>query len=255
MGGVAVRLLLSALLVSVVLLAGCSSKPSITGKVLDNFGSPLADARVTIKNSAFSTTTGSDGSYSIDFMPGSFTISITKPGYTEADTPLNIASTGIYPMSEVSLIKIPPAGNFFLQGAKDWIPLGYTGVNVATRSTGFMSNSSVYSLAPGQDKDYPFLNGSQVVVADLTPDKYGLVHIKNGNTIGTVTNGGPISVSSDVQHIDDTPQRYTNFVLRTVTLSNDPNNMYCYVRFELSTAYVGIAPVPDSYAYCFHGPK
>lgn len=98
-----------------ILFFSCAKK-KIEGQVFDNFNQPLEGVIVTIANSTFQATTDSEGSYSIDYVPGSINLSYTKQGYTSGNLNLDITRKESFPAQKIVLIKIPTSSE-----AKDLI--------------------------------------------------------------------------------------------------------------------------------------
>lgn len=65
-------------------LLGCGKNEedsNIMGKVINVFGDPLGGVHVSIENSEFTSITGQDGMYSLDYVPGTIKIVYTKEGF------------------------------------------------------------------------------------------------------------------------------------------------------------------------------
>lgn len=106
-----------------IVLYGCSKKAQIVGEVLDNFGTPLKGANISIDGTTFKATTDEKGKYSIGYVPGKIKVLIGKEGYTSAELTLDIASESTYPAKSVTLYKIPVKPWIYLIGDSDYIPL------------------------------------------------------------------------------------------------------------------------------------
>src|SRR5438105_4808567 len=61
----------------------------VTGQVHEDSGKPIVGATVTIKGTKVATTTGEDGSFSIDAPSGKSTLVITFVGYEEQQIDIN----------------------------------------------------------------------------------------------------------------------------------------------------------------------
>ena len=66
-------------------------KNSVTGRVCDAAGSPLVGATVLVKDSTRGTTTGADGTYSVEAEPGAVLL-FSYIGYTEREEPVGSRS-------------------------------------------------------------------------------------------------------------------------------------------------------------------
>jgi len=121
-----------ALLVLVAGFTGCK-KAEVAGNVLDNFGKPLPGATVTVDKTTFTTTTDSNGSYSVGYVPGKVLVSISKPGYLSQNLDLDIATETRYPAQTLTLYKLPAARGIYYYGPSDYIrlPQGRTSLSNA----------------------------------------------------------------------------------------------------------------------------
>ena len=97
------------LLLATVVLSGCdfAGNEYIEGTVVDMFGNPLEGVVIKISNSAFETTTDSDGAYALDYVPGALNITYTKDGYTSDKLDIELHQKAHFPAQEVTLYTIP----------------------------------------------------------------------------------------------------------------------------------------------------
>lgn len=95
----------------------------IEGVVLDNFGKPIAGANVNVESTGFKTTTDESGSFAVEYVPGTFSITISSEGHTTRSQSLSIAQPSRYPLDETILYKKPPVGGVFLVGSREYVPL------------------------------------------------------------------------------------------------------------------------------------
>lgn len=106
----------------VLALAACG-KAKVEGNVTDAFGRPLHGASVTIEGTSFATTTGADGNYSIQFVPGQFKVKIAKEGYTSATVPFTVAESAKVPAARVALYPRPTEPGIYYIGKDTLEPL------------------------------------------------------------------------------------------------------------------------------------
>ena len=78
-------------------------KNSVTGRVCDAAGSPLVGATVLVKDSTRGTTTGADGTYSVEAEPGAVLL-FSYIGYTEREEPVGSRSVIDVTMQEDQLV-------------------------------------------------------------------------------------------------------------------------------------------------------
>lgn len=86
-----------------ILFSSCEKR--ITGLVIDDLGRPIEGVSVKIENSEFSSTTGSDGVFKIDYIPGKITINLTKSGYASESINIELAQKENHPLKNITLTK------------------------------------------------------------------------------------------------------------------------------------------------------
>jgi hypothetical protein len=109
-------------LAMILLLSACG-KPKVEGNVTDAFGKPLEGASVTVEGTSFSTTTGDDGDYAIQFVPGQFKVKVKKDGYTTATVPFTVAESTNVPAATVELFPRPTEPGIYYIGKDKLEPL------------------------------------------------------------------------------------------------------------------------------------
>jgi len=111
--------LFGTLLLSMLLLTSCGKKAAITGKVVDITGEGLDSVTVAIEKSAFKTITDKQGNYSIEYAPGNFKLTYSKPSWTSHELELNLSTEMKYPAEIVELCPSPAKkGIYLLEGSK-----------------------------------------------------------------------------------------------------------------------------------------
>src|SRR4051812_28004781 len=80
----------------------------LSGVVTDNFGHPLEDVIVTVKDFDFQSKSGNLGDYKIGYVPGTISINYEKRGYQSAVIKLELGAASDVPLRRVVLIKAPP---------------------------------------------------------------------------------------------------------------------------------------------------
>ncbi len=85
----------------------------IKGKVVDPAGNGLVGVIVRIENSSYKTVTEKDGTYLIDYTPGSFNVRFTKDGYTVGSIELNLYSKDLFPAEAIILYPIYPKDKIY----------------------------------------------------------------------------------------------------------------------------------------------
>lgn len=94
------------LLCTILFCLGCS-KPVIEGEVKDCLDKPIENVRVNIKNTRLQAITDKEGKYSIEYIPGTFTVLYSKPDYTSHEIRLSLTSKEKFPARKVTLCTLP----------------------------------------------------------------------------------------------------------------------------------------------------
>lgn len=94
---------------------------SLTGKVFDIFGKPLAGVSVSVRNTRFSTTTDSQGNYSLGYVPGTIQVIFSKGGYYTGSLKLQIVTPSVYPVHDFPLFKELPGPGIFFIGESNYV--------------------------------------------------------------------------------------------------------------------------------------
>ena len=79
----------------------------IKGIVKDCAGKPIEGVQVKIKHSKYSDSTNREGKYSVEYVPGAFTVLYTKTGYCNYQLDLNLTSKSEFPIEDVILLTHP----------------------------------------------------------------------------------------------------------------------------------------------------
>ena len=101
----------------------CGPKARATGEVHDGFGKSLAGVEVSIPGTALKTTAGSNGQYSISYVPGKFSINYSKDGYTTFNLNQDVSVETTVPLQVVVLYKKASDKGVWLFGDSDYMSL------------------------------------------------------------------------------------------------------------------------------------
>ena len=85
----------------------------LTGTVRDIFGRPLTEVEVHIQGTQFRATTGADGSYACEYVPGKIKASYEKTAYFGVERQWELAAAAKFPAELVMLTPEPPKAGFY----------------------------------------------------------------------------------------------------------------------------------------------
>ena len=83
------------LLLASIICAHSSSAQTLSGKVTDELGKPLAYASVYIKGSTRGTTTNLEGNYNLALQPGNYTVVCAFVGYAKSEKKIELTAAGL----------------------------------------------------------------------------------------------------------------------------------------------------------------
>jgi hypothetical protein len=157
---------------TILMMAGCGS-PTVSGRIVDAFGNPLPDVRVSMDGTSFSTVSDDTGEYAIQFVPGQFKVRIEKDGYTTSTIELNVAEATDVPAAEVELYPMPDTSGLFYIAEDDLVPLAtYSLRQEQVRANPWLPGSTRYFLKPGHP---PILPEGDARFIDTTASSMQLV--------------------------------------------------------------------------------
>jgi hypothetical protein len=182
-----------------VLVAGFTGckKAEVAGNVLDNFGRPLPGATVTVDKTTFTTTTDSNGSYSVGYVPGKVLVTISKPGYLSQNLDLDIATETSYPAQALTLYKLPAGRGIFFYGASDYTPLALGQVSDYTPPGVYSMSGSYIPPTTSTVKGEFVTIGGGTELAFLSTDQRDikLYGVKPDGVFAVVPNMGSITAT------------------------------------------------------------
>lgn len=137
-------------------------KAELVGKVVDAFHQPLPEVTVTIAGSSFSSTTDSDGTYSIPYVPGNFSVIYSRSGYTLFQRDLSIATKETYPLDDSVLVRLPSKPGIAFFNDRRFVELKPASISVKQQaSQGFSFNQNLYLSSFFAQGDYVQVNYSE----------------------------------------------------------------------------------------------
>ncbi|MBP7635499.1 carboxypeptidase regulatory-like domain-containing protein [Candidatus Ozemobacteraceae bacterium] len=175
-------------IVLVVVMAGCNSggrsgsdgswnglptvagfEEIVEGKITDAAGQPVSGATVAFlqgETLVKSTTTGSDGTYQVLLVPGSYTVRVSQTGYASVDQAF-VVSIGGSNASNMVISSTVGTLNGTIRDSKSQIGIASVSVKVVSLTTPSLQISSVQTNSEGTYR-FALATGSYVVSADKT---------------------------------------------------------------------------------------
>ena len=96
---------------------------TLTGRVLDNFKKPVANATVRILGSSLESRTDSDGRYRLNYVPGQLQVAIQASGHDPIQFALALSAPTEYPLEDKVLLRLPPGPGIFYWDTNGWTAL------------------------------------------------------------------------------------------------------------------------------------
>lgn len=136
------------------LVSGCGKK-DIQGVVQDPFGKGIEDVEVQIVNTTFMANSDKEGHYAIDYVPGTFTVKYSKPGYTTHHLNLTIEQRSKFPAAMITVYPLPSGEGIFYMRENEVVPLARKPIRENEIRTGRGWNSSAvfeyYTMATDEE--------------------------------------------------------------------------------------------------------
>jgi len=173
------------LLLCLILLNGCSKK-DIEGTVHDPHGKGIAGVSVQILKSTFRSTTDPNGRYSLDYIPGSFTIQFSKPDYTTHKLDLTLLQKSKFPAETITLYPIPRGKGFYLIGNSDLVQLPESRV-MEEQLVGWPPSIRHTFRVIIQNKVVPSTKSGKILFIDTYASSTKLVQFQEGYIVQSYT--------------------------------------------------------------------
>ncbi len=117
------------------LMTGCQ-QTAIEGTVIDEFGQPLTGVSVKVIGTQFEDQTDNSGQYSVGYVPGEFTVHISKSGYSDTTFSVNIATESLLPIQTYPIYKMPEEKGIFFIDKEGYQPLTRLDIQKSQYSSG-----------------------------------------------------------------------------------------------------------------------
>lgn len=82
-----------------------AQEAKLNGRLVDNFGSPVPNATLEISNFGISTSTDENGEYSLEYIPGSFSVAIKSSKHFTSSVDFSIAQPQAINLPETKLVQ------------------------------------------------------------------------------------------------------------------------------------------------------
>lgn len=196
-------------LLAVTLLSSCSSSPKLSGKVLDIWGNPIANATVLIDETKDRVQTNPGGAFEFkSAKPGTLHLMAGAEGYVKDITQVELSADKNAPLPApvFSLWKDPPAPGFYAKGYKDLLPIPQS--KVVAIGSDIKEVHGVRdipdALVPSGTNPPPFLFGSTVRPSEISQLDLKLAKLKfvEEEQWATVTGPQPVTLKIWVHEKD-----------------------------------------------------
>lgn len=193
--------LLPALLVTLLLaLQTFAQQRTITGRVTDNTGAPVAGATVTVKGTNIATSTGSDGTYRLNVPESAGTLVISAVGYGNVESAITGSTVDVgLATSQSNLNEVVVVG-YGTARKRD-----LTGSVASVKSKDF--NQGVFAspdnLIQGKVAGVQVINNTGAPGGASTIRIRGISSIRSGNAPLIVVDGVPLSGGSTQPGLDN----------------------------------------------------
>ena len=193
--------LLPALLVTLLLaLQTFAQQRTITGRVTDNTGAPVAGATVTVKGTNIATSTGSDGTYRLDVPESAGTLVISAVGYGNMESAITGSTVDVgLTTSQSNLNEVVVVG-YGTARKRD-----LTGSVASVKAKDF--NQGVFAspdnLIQGKVAGVQVINNTGAPGGASTIRIRGISSIRSGNAPLIVVDGVPLSGGSTQPGLDN----------------------------------------------------
>ena len=165
-----------------ILLTSCDkpTQPLISGVILDEHSRPISGAKVSIEGFQFAATTNDKGEYSLQYVPGKFTLAATAVGRLTIKRTMEISQVATIPVTAIELLQYPDVAKWetFLQTE---IPKARYGEkwgwgNIFRDGTAQLQSITVLRFDQSGDDivigtvEAHWKAGKDIIVPDLVPD-------------------------------------------------------------------------------------
>ena len=168
------RLLIS--VATAIALSACSKPARVAGKVIDSRNNPISKATVSIEGTQFQTTTDDHGDYSIQYVPGKFTIRASAPDYLFAQLSLEVTQATTFPAAPITLRNLPDRAQW-----KDYLTKELPGKTIRDHITGSTYRFSEFAQIQGLSVDNFEQTGEREVIGTVTARYKALMDFDSSN--------------------------------------------------------------------------
>lgn len=237
--------LILGLLFLVIMTIACGGNKHVQGIVRDPFGNAIDSVSVQVVKSTFSALTNKKGEYSVDYVPGTFAIKFSKPGYTTQNMELTIQQKMRFPADTVVLYPIPKSQGIFLIGEKELIELQPTRVASSQTQISWMSMRYSYSASGSGNLT---VKPGRLRFMDKIPRPIKLARLGNNGLIQEFDTelGRKFTYNGVIENEDKEEIGKEKLLIRTVMV--EPGS---YSWVELAQSFMGFRPNENSPCFTF----
>lgn len=236
------------LVISLALFAcilGACGRKHVQGIVKDPFGNAIDSVSVQVVKSTFSTLTSKNGEYSVDYVPGTFVMKFSKPGYTTQNMELTIQQKMRFPADTVVMYPIPKSQGIFFIGEKALIELQPARVASSQMQISWMSMRYSYSASGSGNLT---VKPGRLRFIDKISRSIKLARLGNNNLIQEFDTelGRKFTYNGVIENEDKEEIGEEKLLIRTVMV--EPGS---YSWVELAQSFMGFRPNENSPCFTF----
>jgi hypothetical protein len=231
-------------------------RPVIVGRALDGFGRPVAGAALRIQNSGYAARTAADGTFSIEYAPGTFELLLAANNCLPLTTSLTIATPVRYAFGTRMLVCPPalPPDRVVVVGRDRFVELQRTRLNLETVERDDHPRFTCLETQLPLQTTFPSLTGRELVTwlppqaVDVLGDRNFVLARAEGQVLSKEGNMGALGPPCpNVLHVNGTMGDSIYAGRRLHVAQNLVAGTYCFIRgarFQM--------PVPlAEEGYCF----
>lgn len=163
---------------------------TISGRVVDARGTPVGNVPVEVKGTALSARTGADGTFELQYVPGSFVVRFASPEVVPLERALTLTQYGALPLGNVEVVRLPArVSDVVVAQSAGYVEIPAVEVTESVRSCpneGFAAGGRWQVWRPTLPRDLPILYGPalQAFVPDVPAANWNVVTVSEEGVLG-----------------------------------------------------------------------